>query len=191
MNMIPDFTQSGVLPPFKPGSTPAHKNAVSPYKTSLEDIVLKYATSPERITILNGFIQYRIYLKSIGFKSGFQWIDGSFSENIEKTQNRPPNDIDVVTFAPRPVNYKEDKKWKDFISMNQDFIMSQTMKSKFHCDAYHVDLDVSQEFIVRITAYWFGLFSHKRDTLLWKGMLELSLDEDEKNALELLNEVSK
>ena len=42
--------------------------------------------------------------------------------------------------------------------------------------------------MVRNTHYWFGLFTHQRETFIWKGMLEISLQDDDESALELLDE---
>ena len=35
--------------------------------------------------------------------------------------------------------------------------------------------------------YWYGLFSHQRETFLWKGLLRIELMSDDEQALELLN----
>ncbi|WP_414651656.1 DUF6932 family protein [Hafnia paralvei] len=35
----------------------------------------------------------------MGLAEGFQWVDGSFTENIELIERRTPNDVDVVTFS--------------------------------------------------------------------------------------------
>ncbi|MDN3617464.1 DUF6932 family protein [Vibrio gallaecicus] len=83
--MIPAFEQSGVLPPFV-GDSPARRANQAPYAVSLADFVKHFSTSPERIKILIGFLEYRIALKSIGIVDGFQWIDGSFVENVELTR---------------------------------------------------------------------------------------------------------
>ena len=48
---------------------------------------------------MQGFLRYRNALHEHGFVDGFQWINGSFSENIEDREGRSPNDIDVVTFS--------------------------------------------------------------------------------------------
>ena len=50
------------------------------------------------MAILDGFLRFRELLTQAGFVSGFQWVDGSFLENVEMLENRPPNDLDVVTF---------------------------------------------------------------------------------------------
>jgi hypothetical protein len=43
--------------------------------------------------------------------------------------------------------------------------------------------------VVDDTRYWLGLFSHQRDTLLWKGILKVAMaDDNDGAALTLLNE---
>jgi len=61
-------------------------------------------------------------------------------------------------------------------------------KIAFSCDAYFVDLELGPEYIVDKTRYWFGLFSHKRTSHVWKGLLEIPLgdDRDDADALALV-----
>lgn len=80
--MIPSFNQSGVLPPFV--STPTCMATTSPYKTTLVNLINRFSYTPERMTILIGFIKHRLALKKAGLVTGIQWIDGSFVEDIEK-----------------------------------------------------------------------------------------------------------
>ena len=40
----------------------------------------------------------------IGIGSGFQWLDGSFLENVEMTEKRDPGDLDLVTFFRQAVH---------------------------------------------------------------------------------------
>src|SRR5580765_8823208 len=99
--VIPTFNHSGVLPPFL-GPDPAGSSAaMSPYRVSIDSFVATYATTPERNTILQGFLRFRHDLRAIGI-TGWQWLDGSFLENIEALESRAPHDLDVVTFFVRP-----------------------------------------------------------------------------------------
>ncbi|WP_442891816.1 DUF6932 family protein [Dissulfurispira sp.] len=59
-------------------------------------------------------------------------------------------------------------------------------KKIYLCDAYFVDMTSHPGFLINQTAYWFGLFSHQRDTFLWKGMLQVSLGDD-KEVIDFLN----
>jgi len=182
--LIPNFEESGVLPPFI-GACPTKSANQAPYKVSLEAFVEHFATSKERIEILIGFLKYRYDLRCLGIKNGFQWLDGSFVENVEKTRGRAPNDIDLVTFAHRPVGFILDD-WKNFVEANIGLFSPEMAKASYKCDAYFVDLDLPTKAIVSHTKYWFGLFSHQRETSLWKGMLEIDLSYNETDILNKL-----
>lgn len=175
--MIPAFELSGVLPPFI-GDSPTTPANQAPYKVKLAEFVKHFATSDERIEILKGLLKYRIALKSKDIISGFQWIDGSFVENVEMIRGRAPNDVDLVTFAERPIGMN-DSDWRGFSISNRDLFSTANLKTKYKCDAYYVDLAMSPKLLVSQTAYWFGLFSHQRETSLWKGMLQVDLLCDE------------
>lgn len=168
--MIPPFNQSGVLPPFLPGDSPANPAAVSPYATTMGDLVHRYATSVTRRRQLQGLLQMRDELRRIGVTDAFQWIDGSFSEDIEATEQRDPGDIDVVTFGQLPANA---------LNAHPDLFNPQATKRQFSCDAYFVDMSLPAVAVHFQTCYWLGLFSHKRVTNLWKGMLLVPLDVDD------------
>jgi len=70
----------------------------SPYVVGLLDVVERFATTPERIRILDGLLRFRADLHQTGIVSGFQWLDGSFMEQVEILEHRPPRDLDVVNF---------------------------------------------------------------------------------------------
>lgn len=150
----------------------------------MSTIVRRFATSDERMEILMGLLNYRAALRNFGLTDGFQWIDGSFVEHVESTRNRPPADVDVVTFANRPdVHLGE---WKKLVTENISLFDPAQAKKQYRCDAYFVDLRKKPATIVNDTRYWFGLFSHQRNTSLWKGMLALPLASDDDIARELL-----
>jgi hypothetical protein len=58
---------------------------------------------------------------------------------------------------------------------NADLFNRNRTKELFKCDAFFVDLDKHPELLVDDTRYWFGLFSHQRETALWKGMIKISM----------------
>lgn len=181
--VIPAFNVSGVLPPFV-GNSPTAPATMSPYWTTMTAVVRRFATSVERMEILTGLLNYRAALRNLGLADGFQWIDGSFVEHVESTRNRPPADVDVVTFASRP-DIQPDE-WKKLVKANISLFDTAQAKQQYRCDAYFVDLGKKPATIVNDTRYWFGLFSHQRDTSLWKGMLALPLVSDDDAARELL-----
>lgn len=181
--MIPSFTISGSLPPYM-GGDPTIKDSVSPYAASLEELCGRFATSPERVEILNGFLSYRRALKAAGFSGGFQWIDGSFIEDVEALRGRPPADIDIVTFTyPPPELYSDTDS---FLNQFSSLLDPDQTKLNFSCDAYIVDLHQPSLQLVGDTSYWFGLFSHQRDTALWKGIVSVDLDADEDEVSNIL-----
>ncbi|BDA80163.1 hypothetical protein LPTSP3_g30930 [Leptospira kobayashii] len=183
---IPNFNQSNVLPPFLPGKNPTLIDSVAPYRATLKEFIELFNTSDKRRKILIGFLKYRLYIKSLGFVKGFQWLDGSFLENIEKSQERNPNDIDLVTFAERPMTIQNEAEWSDFIDQNFEFFIPERLKTIYFCDAYFIDLGLKPDYIVKNTAYWFGLFSHQRETFLWKGMVEIALSDSEDSLISTL-----
>lgn len=177
---IPDFATHGALPPFIHGHATI-PSARSPYAASMLDVVERFCTTPDRAKLLRGLNHYRQHLHSGGFVSGYQWIDGSFVENVEKLRRRSPSDIDVVTLFNRPIRYQTDpKSWPtDFEGhLFSKYFDTNTMKPVYKCDTYGIDLDVSSRVLVRNSTYWFGLFSDMRDTTAKKGIIEIPLAED-------------
>lgn len=186
--LIPDHSHDGVLPPFIPGSEPHEHGAMAPYKVELIEFAERFSTSEQRIEILKGLIAYREALRDIGVDSGFQWLDGSFVEDCENTRYRAPNDIDIITFAPRPEAYSNFDNWRALIGSRPDLFDPETTKEAFRCDAYFVDLRVPPVYLVSQTRYWFGLFSHQRETFLWKGMVEVPFSPDDELVSQFLGQ---
>ena len=181
--MIPGLTASGVLPPFV-GSAPTDPAGCSPYRVELSDLYAAFANSPERQRLLLGLLDYREALRLAGVVDGFQLIDGSFTEDCEALRQRPPSDIDVVTFARLPV--PPDQK-AAFGEANAGLFATRLTKPTYHCDAYFVDLDLPGHLLVEDTAYWFGLFSHQRVTSLWKGLVQVQLASNDADVRAALN----
>jgi len=168
---IPYWNEVGVIPPMDM-SNPTSANR-SPYKTDIIKLVERYATSPQRIEILRGLIHFRKAIHNTGLVNGFQWIDGSFIENIELTGKRPPNDIDVVTFF----RVNEGDTQQNVIGRNLNLFspeMAQWRKETFKVDSYFQSLQVPSESLVEKTVYWYSMWSHRRD-LTWKGFIQIPL----------------
>ena len=146
---------------------------MSPYKASVTELVAQFATSPERIVILRGFLSYRAELHAFGLAAGFQWVDGSFVERVDAI--RPPRDIDLVTFFERPASLADDTVFSAAVDGARHLFSKPLAKPKYLCDVHFVDLSLPAIHVVGQTRYWFGLFSHKRATFQWKGMLEVPL----------------
>lgn len=183
---IPAFTQSGVLPPYI-GGDPSQQAGVSPYETTLSELVVRFGTSPQRREILKGYMSHRNVLIGFGIY-GFQWLDGSFIEDVEGTQQRSPNDIDVVTFFARPGTLSQLHDWQAFVQSNLSVFQPLMAKSQFKTDPYFVDVSLGPVRVIEQATYWSGLFSHQRETRLWKGMIKVWLDpqRDDANARRLL-----
>jgi hypothetical protein len=79
---LPAWTGMGILPPIKPGIS-GNSLERSPYQIDLHGFFEHFALSQERIEILTGFLAFRTELHKLGITQGFQWLDGSFLENIE------------------------------------------------------------------------------------------------------------
>jgi hypothetical protein len=182
--MIPNFNHSHVLPPYT-GDGPTASSEVSPYRTSMLEVTERFAGLPGRRPLLEGLLAYRADLAALGFVRGFQWLDGSFAEDVEAHQQRPPNDIDIVTFAFSPAGLTS-VQINQVIADNPTLFTNASAKEKYGCDAYVVPLDKSPENLVKRTAYFFSLFSHRRNDQVWKGLLQIPLESDDALARDLL-----
>jgi hypothetical protein len=170
---IPRWNARGVIPPISQAS-PTSTNR-SPYVVSLSDLVLRYATSRERIAVLSGFLNFRTALHAAGLVRGFQWVDGSFLEDVELIERRPPADIDVVTFYYLPVGSTQ----QQLLNASPQLFDHARTKTSFEVDAYFSELSSSPlEPLIRTVSYWYSLWSHRRDAL-WKGYLQLDLAPNE------------
>lgn len=185
--MIPDFNHSHVLPPFLGDSPTAASNA-SPYHASMLEVTQRFASLPGRSRLIEGLLDYRADLAALGFVRGFQWLDGSFAENIEAHEQRPPNDIDIVTFAFSPVGLTSTQIGQ-MLAEHPALFMNAQAKEKYGCDAYMLPLDKSPENLVKRCTYYFGLFSHRRSDQVWKGLLQIPLESDDALARELLKDM--
>lgn len=177
---IPTFNHDGILPPFTGENGPAgSQEALSPYAVSVMEVAATLATSFRRIEILKGWLNHRIHLRQIGVSEGFQWIDGSFVED------KNPNDIDVVNFA-----YYDHDRYLELRSSHPNILVRAKIRPIYHVDFLECDLNGSPEAIVNTSSYFLALFSHRRDDMIWKGMLKVPLDcdEEDRQALDFLNQ---
>lgn len=168
---FPGWSDSGVLPPIWPGAKGNSANR-APYRVQLSSVCEHLSTSPERIRILQGFLRYRADLHGIGLTSGFQWLNGSFVENIEFLEDRPPKDLDVVTFTSLSRN-------DDQASLLQSYphlFDPAKSKAKYQVDGYFMFLGQPLSGLtVKSIAYWYSMWSRRRDDL-WKGFVQVDLD---------------
>jgi uncharacterized protein DUF6932 len=165
-----------VLPPFI-GSDPT--GAGSPYWTTAEEIGQRFAHNSARKIVFHGFLKYRQALRGVGVYEAFQWVNGSFIEDVERMQNRSPRDVDVVTFGRVPIDPRDVTAKKQFALAHQDLFDPKVAQKQYLCDAYFVDLSLDARQLIERSKYWSDLFSHRRATYLWKGMVALPLNTDD------------
>lgn len=119
---------------------------------------------------------------SLGFIDGFQWVDGSFCEQLA---TREPNDVDLVTFFVKPTNVD----LRSLAVAHRQLLDPALTKGRYLCDVYFVELHGGIYANPGLVSYWYSLFSHRRDDLTWKGILQVPLtpadDPDATNALML------
>ena len=109
----------------------------------------------------------RAGLHSIGVTQGFQWVDGSFMEHIEDTESRPPNDVDVVTYAFLPAGQTQ----QSFYPTLLPYIDRASVKATYKVD--HI-VRILPQIDIHDVCYWYSLWSHRRDGM-WKGYAEIDL----------------
>ena len=167
---IPEWNTLGLLPPIDPAQPSSIER--SPYQVTLLDVVMRFATSTERRRVLHGFLDYRVALRNMGLVQGFQWLDGSFTEHVELLERRAPRDIDVVNFVHIP---------EEFAPSDEQMALLEhdAAKEKFSVDSYFVELNLLEPHaIVGISAYWYSMWSHRRNQA-WKGYLQIDLNPEQ------------
>ena len=183
---IPAWNAQGVIPPCCPDDPTSPDR--SPYNMSLTDFVHQFGITQQRREILTGFLDFRAALHDAGLYKGFQWINGSYLENIEMLENRSPNDLDVVTFF----HHSEGGNQDQLLITHRELFVPKNIKDKYRVDAYYVSLDdYPVSLLVEHTAYWYSLWSHRRDER-WKGFIQIDLDShDERVARARLQKVAE
>ncbi len=174
LTTFPDWNNRGIVPPIPADPLLAAGHPRSPYAVSLLEVVQRFSTSPKRIAILRGFLQYRTAFHRAGLAQGFQWLDGSFLENKEAMLGQDPGDIDVATFYHLPAGTTQAQlAIDDPLAFGPDGL---ARKARYSVDAYLISLGMSPvERLVARSHYWYGVFSHSRRNLLWKGFLQIDL----------------
>ncbi len=191
--VIPSFTERHILPPFASGPTALQPR--SPYVVSTEDFIKRFSFSNDRVAILKGLLDYRRALHEAGFVRGFQWLAGSFVEDILRIEEREPRDIDVVTVFLPPSRYASPEAKRGILEL----FSATVNKPKYRCDTYPIDLSIAREgdlpsltSLLAQANYWLGLFSHRRNSE-WKGIVQVNLGtvETDETALNYLQEVGQ
>lgn len=103
---------------------------------------------------------------------------------MENTRGAHPNDVDVVTYF-----YLPDGESQETLYHKNTLIFDNgQVKKAYRVDAYFCPLDgnVCENHIQQIS-YWYSMWSHCRDSFVWKGFLQTSLDPIEtESAMQLL-----
>ena len=168
---IPAWNSAGVLPPIRPNA-PGSSPDRSPYVVDLAVLFDRFTTSPERMAILDGLLRFRADLHAAGITSGFQWLDGSFLEQVEALEGRPPRDMDVVTFFDLPQGLDQ----RSLAQRHGTLFDQKHVKATYTMDAYFVVLgEPTVHWHVKSIAYWYSMWSHRRNQA-WKGYLQIDLN---------------
>jgi hypothetical protein len=179
---LPPHTPTGILPPYldNPGGPPDQR---SPYRVDMVDVVQRFATSPQRLTLLDGLIRWRDDLRAFGFCDGFMWLDGSFVEDLA-AQSREPRDIDIAAW----IGYPDEPvaQLNARAAQHRHLFDRVHAKPKYGLDVFVHPLRLEPAVMAERVAYWFGLFSHRRVSQEWKGLVEVPFDAADTRAKEAL-----
>lgn len=176
---IPAFDLGLVLPPFLGGRPGAGTAFQSPYEATPEEVVHRFGTTGTRNEYLRGWLNLRRDLRALGIVGGFQWLDGSFVEDKERRLGVAPGDIDLVTCFDRPAGLENDAAFAAVAGPHAATLFDPGhCKATYHCEAFYIDLGRAGQSIANLSAFWFSLFSHQRDTFRWKGVVRVRLGPD-------------
>ena len=114
------------------------------------EVTQRFASLPGRRRLIEGLLNYRADLAALGFLRGFQWLAGSFAEDVEAHAQRPPNDMDIVTFAFSPVGLTSTQIGQT-LAEHPALFMNAQAKENYGCDGYMVPLDRSPVNLVNNT----------------------------------------
>lgn len=176
--MIPDFNLFGVVPPVRPGAA-GHSSDRSPYITETRALCERFGSSEARRAILLGLLDLRAALRAAGVADGYQWINGSFTEDVEQTRGRAPQDIDVVTFAVLGGDAGQEALYAAHPALFDHAHIKETYEVDHYLVATDVPFDIKEAHRV---AYWYSMWSHQRGTDLWKGFVSVPLTSDDEAA---------
>jgi hypothetical protein len=184
---IPPLNPSGTLPPFTGASS--GDPGMSPYIATMREISGRFCTTQARADLFRDWVRYRKALVALGL-TGFQWIDGSYCEDIERIRARGPADIDIVNLVVRPPALLAPAAWLPVYNANIHLFDRAQVKAAFRCDSFFVDVGFPAFAVHAQLTYYFGLFTHQRISHLWKGMLQVPLSADDDDALNFVDSLT-
>jgi len=154
------------------------RGQLSPYACTTVDLCQRLGMTPERRAILGKFLDFRDRLNNEGLTNGFQWLDGSFLEDVETRESRPPKDLDLVT-----VYWGYDRAFQTgLLSRFREFASPALSKAAYSLDHYNFDAGFHPTVTLEQTRYWILLFSHNRQAV-WKGILRIELNTPAEDAV--------
>jgi hypothetical protein len=187
--VIPDWTSKAVIPmvrPVRPEEQALPENR-SPFEATMTQVVERFALTPERGRLIHNLIEYRKALYAAGITDGFQWINGSFVEDVE-TRPRPgkaptPDDIDIVTFYHLPGQQTPE---------TIELFSASATSQRFDIDGYGIQLGLNLTAVdVESITYWYGMWSLRKEDHEPKGFVRVPLDpHNDRDALRALEEMT-
>lgn len=177
---IPGYNSQGVIPPHNGDATDMH--TCSPYPATTVELCAIFGNTPERRTILQGFLKMRALMTQLELTEGFQWVDGRF---VEKDRGRRPDPehLQVVTF------YKLSDRFEDpqFSELADRLRCPRYTLKHFRVHHDIVNLGWELMHIINHTRFHAGQLSHQKDTGIWKGMLQIALNTPEDDGRAVAN----
>ncbi len=191
---IPEWNDDALLPFVINGYGETDFSHSSPYRCSIEAFYKRFCYTDERLELFKGLLMFRKYLYENVYSilpsiHGIQWVDGSFCQDKESSLNLPPNDIDVWTAFFYDSIPSADEKTKITALINPITVKKYFM-DHFKVDAYFTTFYNDPNLFgdrMKWTAYWCGLWSHKKVTNARKGFCQLTLSPTDDRLL--LNEI--
>lgn len=144
----------------------------------MAEIAERFGTTAERKRLLLNFLDFRQKIRDAGMMKAFQWVDGSFVEDVENGLGRPPKDIDVFTVC---WGYK-DFFFDQFVLTFPEFSDRAAVKRKYNVDHLFLDADHDRLLTIDFTRFVTQLFSHNRNQV-WKGILKIDVDTPNEDAI--------
>lgn len=180
-NNIPEWNKDGVLP------YTMERITFSPYQMTSIEFVNRFGNTRARKEILKKWLRYRIAI-SDKIQYGFEWVNGSFVENVEQTRPGPPNDIDVVDFVvlKEPLPAEEHQWMKKCYGV--DAFMVHLLSKEAITALSSQDLFDWYNTIIQDIAQWNLQWGHTRKDVS-KGFVKIVFNQDEdRQALNSLEE---
>lgn len=182
---VPDWQYDGLLPAVT--AVGVELEGRSPYAVDVLGLVKRFGHTDRRRALLRKFFAFRGELRDCGWHSGFQWLNGSFLEDVERVgHGREPGDIDVVSF----LYYSEVfdfEKARHLASSDGH----EDVKARFWIDSYVVNLNGPVDVVLCWAMYWQSLWGHRKLDRMEKGFVRVSIGDDDGSALALLDHLDE